>query len=458
VHLPPERIVESESSTRGEASQASIQEAKQWLRASTLQSSPPPQKASEAGRLLVADDNADMREYLQRLLAPHWQTQVVRNGREALTAALEAPPDLVLSDVMMPEMDGVELLNALRADERTRTVPVILVSARAGEEARLAGLETGADDYLVKPFSAREVLTRVKTHLEMGKVRLAAAEAARALAETREALLDRLSREHSNLQAAHDELKRTQAQLVQSAKMASLGELVAGIAHEINNPLAFVLSHLATVGKSLEQVAQKLAPETLQATGPAWERALARAHEARVGVERIQALIHQLRTFSRLDEGELKRVSVRESIDSVLTILSHRTGDRLRVVVTTDAADSLVCFASLFNQAVMNLVSNAIDAIEGPGTITIATRKDDAWFELTVGDTGRGIPEELRDRVFEPFFTTKPVGQGTGLGLSMTYSIAQKHGGTVELSPSPSGGTLASLRLPLDPKIQARSS
>jgi two-component system NtrC family sensor kinase len=282
----------------------------------------------------------------------------------------------------------------------------------------------------------------------MGKVRRAAAETARLLAKTQQALLEDLGEEHIALQASHDELKRTQAQLVQSAKMASLGTLVAGIAHEINNPLAFAYAHLATVERSLATVENAVGIEIARTAAEPWQRATERTHEARLGLVRIQDLVLQLRTFSRLDEGELKIVSVRESIESVLAILRHRLGDRIELVIEWGAPDKLVCFASLFNQAVMNLVGNAIDAIENQGVVELATRSADGFFELTVADSGRGIPESMRDRVFEPFFTTKPVGEGTGLGLSITYSIAKKHGGSVELAPRAGGGTIATLRLP----------
>jgi len=283
----------------------------------------------------------------------------------------------------------------------------------------------------------------------MGKVRRAAADTARLLAETQQTLLEELREEHDALTAAHDELKRTQAQLVQAAKMASLGALVAGIAHEINNPLAYAYAHLTTVERSLGIVAKELGAEIARAAAEPWQRALERTREAQAGLKRIQELVYQLRTFSRLDEGELKLVSVRESVESVLTILRHRLGDRIALTAAWNGPDKLICFASLFNQAVMNLVVNAIDAIEDQGVISIATRAVGGFFELTVTDTGRGIPEAVRDRVFEPFFTTKPIGEGTGLGLSITYSIAKKHGGVVELAPRGGGGTVATLRFPI---------
>ena len=191
-HLPKDRIATPrnvESSTAPTA-RTSMLATGQWLlpaEAADLAGTEPVPR--EIGRLLVADDNADMREYLFRLLNPYWDVEVVVDGQAALTSALAHPPDLVLSDVMMPRLDGVGLLRALRADAKTQSIPFVLLSARSGEEAVLEGLETGADDYLVKPFSARELVTRVRTHLETARVRRAAAEAAEQLAEVRASML-----------------------------------------------------------------------------------------------------------------------------------------------------------------------------------------------------------------------------------------------------------------------------
>jgi signal transduction histidine kinase len=436
AHLPADRIVSTSSSSTGigAAFAAQLLEAKQWIQP---KDAPPTAvglgvpDADQApvggtrGRLLVADDNADMRRYLERLLSPHWELTLAVNGKEALDAALASPPDLVLSDVMMPEMDGVALLGALRADERTRMVPVILVSARAGEEARLAGLETGADDYLVKPFAAREVVTRIRTHLEMARVR----------------------------KLAYDELKQTQAQLIQAAKLASLGELVAGIAHEINNPLAYALAHVETIERSLRRVEATLENPLPPAATTPWERALTRIQETQGGLRRIQELVSQLRTFARLDEGERKRVSVSESVASVLTIAGHRLRERITVETRFGEPDEVDCYPVLLNQVLLNLLTNAIDAIDavgGRGTITISSVTRDDTFELLVADTGCGIPDAVRARVFDPFFTTKLIGQGTGLGLSVAYGIAARHGGVVELSSRAGGGTLAAFRFPLE--------
>jgi two-component system NtrC family sensor kinase len=251
------------------------------------------------------------------------------------------------------------------------------------------------------------------------------------------------------LQSAYQELQKTQSQLVQSAKMASLGELVAGVAHEINNPLAFSVSHLETARRSLSRIETELPAEALSPVRQYWDRAQNRLGEMGMGLERIRELVVKLRSFSRLDEGERKRVNIKECVDSVLTILGHRLKEPLQVETHFSDPAMLDCYPGLLNQAVMNLVANAIDAIEGPGRIVIRAGEESGKYVISVSDTGKGIPGDLRDRVLEPFFTTKPVGQGTGLGLSITYSIVEKHGGSLELASPEQGGTCAVMRLPL---------
>jgi two-component system NtrC family sensor kinase len=218
------------------------------------------------------------------------------------------------------------------------------------------------------------------------------------------------------------------------------------VAHEINTPLAFVLSHLETVRKSLDQCRVDVDPSHAEAL---WQRAHSRLAETETGLGRIRDLVLKLRTFSRLDEGERKSVSISECVDSVLTILAHRTKDRIEVTTRIGPPEKLDCYPALLNQVLLNLVANSIDAIEGTGSIEVAAGGHGDEFVITVTDSGSGIPASARDRVLEPFFTTKPVGQGTGLGLSIAYSIIRKHEGFLELVDAPGGGTLAKIRIPI---------
>jgi two-component system, NtrC family, sensor kinase len=273
----------------------------------------------------------------------------------------------------------------------------------------------------------------------------------------REANLE-LQRLNEDLKSAYAELQSKQLQLIQAAKMASLGELVAGIAHEINNPLAFILSHLATAATALRKIEGEPGQPLPGRNGEHLQRASERLQESLVGAERIRDLVLKLRTFSRLDEGERKKVSISECVASVLKILHHRLGTRIRVETHFGYPDEVECFPGLLNQAIMNLASNAIDAIdaiERPGEISITTGAEDGDYVIVVADTGEGIPDALRARVLEPFFTTKPVGAGTGLGLSITHSIVQTHRGTLDLSPRPGGGTVATIRFPLLASVAA---
>jgi two-component system NtrC family sensor kinase len=229
--------------------------------------------------------------------------------------------------------------------------------------------------------------------------------------------------------------------------MASLGELVAGVAHEINNPLAFVISHLDTSRRALREFHAGLG-EGSQAGNEHWQRAQSRLEEMNLGLARIRDLVLKLRSFSRLDEGELKQVSMRECVESVLTILGHRVNQAIEIETDLREPDLIECYPGPLNQALMNLVSNALDAVEGGGKIWIRAGCEGDGYVLRISDNGAGIPSGIRDRVVEPFFTTKPVGKGTGLGLSITFSIVQKHGGTLSFSEREGGGAEVTIRLP----------
>jgi DNA-binding response OmpR family regulator len=417
-------------------------------------------------RILAVDDSPTYLELLSGALRNEgYDVIAARSGEEALELLSVQSVDCILLDVIMPGMGGKETCRQLKASPAVRDIPVLLLTSAEDRGSVLEGLATGADDYIQKSAEL-EVLKarlraqlrrrqfedetrRVRERLLKSEIEASEARAAREIAEARAVHVAELERKNEDLHAAYAELQATQERLVQSAKMASLGELVAGVAHEINNPLAFVLSHLGTTEQSLTDVENRLGTGALEPAQKAWQRALERLSGMRLGLERMRELVVKLRTFSRLDEGEIKHVSMRECVESVLTILGHRLSGRVTTELSMGEPDNIECMPGLLNQALMNLVTNAIDAIEGPGRIRIRAGAEGEAYVIAVEDTGHGIPAANRARVFEPFFTTKPVGQGTGLGLSITYSIVKKHGGTLELGDAPGGGTAAVIRLPL---------
>jgi two-component system sensor histidine kinase/response regulator len=265
-------------------------------------------------------------------------------------------------------------------------------------------------------------------------------------ARTRHA--EELQRAHGDLERAYRELKETQVQLIHTAKMTSLGELVAGIAHETNNPLAYSMAHLGTVASTLDKLPDEA---VLTAKGTSYlEKARRRAVDARGGLQRVTDLVARLRNFSRLDEGEFKDADIRECVESALEFVSHKIRGRDIEIETDFAAENqLFCAPGILNQAFFNLLSNAADAVGDQGRIRVRTGRDDKCHWIAIADSGPGISDAIRERIFEPFFTTKEVGKGTGLGLSITYRIVDRHKGAIDVARSDLGGAEFIIRLPL---------
>ncbi len=417
-------------------------------------------------RILAVDDSSTYLSELSSVLrAEGYEVVAARSGKAALEMLAAQSVDCILLDLVMPDLDGVETCRRIKASPIFRDIPLILLTARDDRGAMIEGLSTGADDFITKSSEFEVLAARVRAQLRRkqfedehrhtreqllrSELEATEARAARELAETRARMVEALEQKNLEPSAAYADLQQALSRLVQSAKLASLGELVAGVAHEINNPLAFVISHLQTVRSSVGQL-EPLPPDPGRAKH--WERAQERLGEMAGGLERIRELVLKLRTFSRLDEGERKVVSVRECVESVLMILGHRTRDRIDVETSFEEPAQLDCYPSLLNQALMNLIANAIDAIDAastPGKLGIFGGGVGDSYVLRIVDSGCGIPDELRERVFDPFFTTKDIGQGTGLGLSITYSIVKKHGGNLQLLPGEGGGTVAEISLPL---------
>ncbi len=282
------------------------------------------------------------------------------------------------------------------------------------------------------------------------------AEAHENLKRLNETLEDRVRARTAELERANRELRETQAQLVQSGKMASLGMLVAGVAHEINTPIGSISANTDLVKRAAEIVKKRIEAEDMPAE-LAEDQKLQRAVEILqqasetelLACERISSIVKSLRNFARLDESEEKRVDLHEGIDSTLTLLAHELKKGVEVVKHYGDLPEVVCFSSQLNQVFMNLLNNAILAMKQKGTITITTARDGDHVVLRFADTGMGISSENLERVFDPGFTTKGVGVGTGLGLSICYRIIQDHQGTIEVSSEVGNGTEFAMRLPI---------
>jgi len=234
--------------------------------------------------------------------------------------------------------------------------------------------------------------------------------------------------------------------------MASLGELVAGIAHEINNPLAFILAHQATVQRVLDQIGAD--DVTTDKARGYIAKAQDRATAMGAGLKRIRDLVLNLRQFSRLDEGGFQLVDIFEAIDTVLTLLRPKLGDRISVGRHYDGPPTLWCSPALLNQVVMNIVSNAADAIQGTGRIDITVTTEGTDYIILIEDSGPGVPDAVQERVFEPFFTTKPIGSGTGLGLAIAYSVVKAHQGAITIGRSAAGGASFKIAVPLTHEME----
>jgi signal transduction histidine kinase len=248
------------------------------------------------------------------------------------------------------------------------------------------------------------------------------------------------------------ELRDTQAQLVQSEKMRSLGQLVAGVAHELNNPIGFVHANLQLLEEYVERLMRADSdPARRRRAREAIERLLARSQE---GAGRVKQIVQDLRTFSRTDQAELTQVSLNEAIQRTLALMEPRTKNG--IVVERDLGDlpEVRCYSGQLNQVFMNLLMNACDAMDGRGKITVRTRPARGGVVLEFQDNGPGMSPEVRSRIFEPFFTTKPVGKGTGLGLSISHGIVERHGGTMSVESAPGEGARFTIRLPLEPPAE----
>ena len=432
----------------------------------------PQDSAFGTARLLAIDDSSTFLAFLgEELRKPGYEVETASSGTEGLNRLLDEKFDCVLVDLQMAEMDGVEVCRRIAAIQSLNSgVPVIIVTGGAQPGDLNRALEAGADDFVSKSGDLAVLRARIQAlmrrrliqedsgrvveELKARELEVSHDRAEREISDTRFAMAEKLVQANHDLEEANRKLKDTQTQLIQNEKMASLGQLVAGIAHEINNPLAFVVNNLFIVESGLDGLSAEMERSLSEPSLQKMRKARARLGEMKEGLDRVKELVLDLRTFSRMDEGEFKTVDVVETIDAVLLLLNHKMNGRIQVEKHYVEARTLYCYAGRLHQVLMNLIANAVDAIVGEGKIVIATSQTARHFQISIRDTGAGIPEEIRNKIFDPFFTTKPIGQGTGLGLAISYGIVQDHGGSIEVQSEPGVGTEFIVKIPLDLELK----
>jgi signal transduction histidine kinase len=400
AHLPADRIGRTaEAAAMGRCAATYVQEAIHWLRSDSEGLNLPAvqEKTAARERILWADDNADMRNYVARLLGNSYEVLTVSDGQAALEAALACPPDLVLSDVMMPNLDGFGLLRALRADERTRRLPVILLSARAGEESALEGLEAGADDYLVKPFTAKELLARVRSTLSLAQRR----------------------------KEWEAKLAQTNRELAQAAQAKDL--FLATMSHEIRTPLNAVIGMAGLLADSPLNEEQKDFANTIRTSG-----------------DHLLSVINDILDYSKLESGKLEiehlRYSVAAVVEEALEMVATKAREKaleLTYEISPDIPSAVLGDSGRVRQVLLNLLSNAVKFTqEGEILITVSAGPvidDRKELRFAVKDTGIGLTPEQCAHMFQPFSQadrsiSRQYG-GTGLGLAISRKLTDLMGG-----------------------------
>lgn len=465
------------------------------------------------GDILVVDDTPVQLRLLVSILTENgYKVRPVSNGNLALFAAQNIIPDLILLDIRMPEMNGYEVCEHLKADERFKDIPVIFISGLNEVFDKVKAFSIGGVDYITKPFQVEEVLARIKTHLALRYLQKS------------------LKAKNEYLEKTLQQLQNTQNQLIQSEKMAAVGQLIASIAHEINNPLGAIRSSINYVAEFLErdleeipQFFQKLSPErqsdflTLLRKSkqqtltffPKQKRLLKKTltrqlnshnianadilaailvdigiyddieiflpllndpeseiilntvyqiasskkstHTIITATERAAKVVFALKSYARYDAtGKKVEANITDGIETALTLYQNQFKYGVEVVRQyEDSLPSILCYPDELNQVWTNLVHNALQAMNNKGTLTLNATRQDTSVLVSITDSGKGIPPEIQSRIFEPFFTTKSIGEGSGLGLYIVKNIIDKHDGTIQINSMP-GKTTFTVLLPIN--------
>jgi len=428
----------------------------------------PPATPIPPSDILIVDDTINNVKLLSDMLTQAgFSVRKAISGQMALMAIAANKPDLILLDVNMPEMNGYEVCEQLKHDPNTQAIPVIFLSASDITADKVKAFAVGGSDYVTKPFYAEEVIARIQHQLLLSQLR------------------SELTAKNQALEETLAQLKAAQVELIQQQKMLGLSQLMAGMAHEINNPINFIAGNLKPASQYFSEVLAllNLYRQHYPNPGEIIANAIADAEldfitqdfanliqSMQAGSDRIAKLVQALQTFSHHGEAPIKPTDLHTTFDSIITILKPQLqaqNQRPPITVTCQYGQLplVTCNPRLISQTLLHILENAIAAIDArwasdslssddrpaPPEIVITTDSPSLdWVTLSIRDNGIGIPEAIQAQIFDPFFTTKPVGQGNGLGLAISYqTIVTQHQGKITLTSAPGNGVEFTIQLPV---------
>ncbi len=443
-------------------------------------------------KILYIEDDPTNKALVRKLLsAAGYLVVEAEDGVSGIEAARRERPDLILMDMQMPGLDGYEATTRIKGMREFADTPIIAVTANAMKGDRERSLTAGCNGYIAKPIDIDHFVAQVESYRQGKQERVDAEDQTEYLKAYSHKLVGRLEEKVRELEAINSELearvsekvaelKAAQDQLLQSEKMASVGQLAAGVAHEINNPVGYIDSNLGTLQRYLQsmlgmleayEAAEDLLPEDAEARerinalkteldlGYLREDVVELVKESREGLNRVKQIVQNLKEFSHKGEQEWKSEDLHSGIDSTLDIVYNDIKYTADVTKEYGELPHIECILPQLNQVFMNLLINAAHAIESRGIISIRTGTKDDWAWVEISDTGKGIDPEHLTRIFDPFFTTMPIGKGTGLGLSLSYTIIENHGGRIDVESELGQGTTFRLWLPLvQPNMHAQAA
>jgi len=466
---------------------------------------------SKQKKILIVDDTKENIDVLAGFLRDY-RLFIAMNGKLALYIANEKIPDLILLDIMMPEMDGYEVCKQLKSNELTKNIPIIFITAKSSEEDEIKGLQLGAVDFILKPISPPIVKARIETHLKI------------------KGYQEDLIKSNDEIIKTIKELKLTQKQLILSEKMSALGQLIAGIAHEINSPLGalkshndslekdidFIIMNYPEIVKDIDDKIYKLMLECIETINPNLhilstydmrERKLEiynflekndisnalktadllsgltsinkiqdylpiienpkseiilkmikkivnlkrNSFITKTSINDISKIVFSLKTYSHFDsKDKLVASDITENIDTVLTLYYNKLKIGVKITKVYQFTKKIMCYPDELTHIWTNLIHNALQAMDYKGEIKIKVFATDKCVVVEIKDNGPGIPDEIKDRIFEPFFTTKPAGEGSGLGLGIAKKIVEKHFGEITFTSELAVGTKFIIRIPIN--------